>query len=130
MQWDDSIFAGFSTVKPWLPVHPDYIKRNVAVQSANPDSLYHFTKKLIALRKEYPALRRGEFVPLTDCPRGVLAYLRRTDEQTVLVAMNFGTQSAKISNLQGNWRPLLTNDASRGSPLELAPYAVHLAVKS
>jgi len=69
MQWDAGAQAGFSTARPWLPVHPDYLQRNVAAQQADPGSLFHFTKKLLALRKAYPALRRGDYVPLETRPR-------------------------------------------------------------
>ena len=54
MQWDSGVHAGFSTAKPWLPVHPDYPRRNVAAQQADPDSLFHFTKKLLGLAESLP----------------------------------------------------------------------------
>ena len=88
MQWDASPYAGFSSVRPWLPLHPDYVQRNVLAQQADPGSLYHFTKKLLSLRKQLPALRQGDLIPV-QAAGGVLAYLRSTEEQTVLVAINF-----------------------------------------
>jgi alpha-glucosidase len=96
MQWDDSIFAGFSSVQPWLPVHPDHSVRNVAAQEQDPDSMLHFTRKLISLRKHYPALRKGDFSPLDGSSRNVLAYLRTFDRQTILVAMNFSKRKTRI----------------------------------
>lgn len=89
MQWDASAFAGFSSVQPWLPVHPDYVVRNVAAQEQLPDSMLNFTRKLISLRKQFPALRQGDFIPLAGNSRKVLAYLRSFEGQTILVAMNF-----------------------------------------
>ncbi len=56
MQWDDSPQAGFSTAKPWLPVHPDYLQRNVTAQQSRSDFSFNFTKKLLRLRKDIPAL--------------------------------------------------------------------------
>jgi alpha-glucosidase len=88
MQWDGSTYAGFSGIKPWLPVHPDACRRNVAAQRADPASLLNFTRALIALRRQNPALVRGEFV-LLSAPRALLAYLRRTEAQTLLVLVNF-----------------------------------------
>ncbi len=123
MQWNDTAYAGFSTAKPWLPVHPNYIQRNVSAQQADPDSLFNFTKKLLALRKEIPALRRGDFIPL-ETPHGMLAYLRRTEEQSVLVAMNFGKRKAKIILPDGNWRIRLTTD--QGATGVLAHYEIQL----
>ena len=137
MQWDDTPYAGFSSAKPWLPVHPNYHQRNVAAQNEDTDSLLNFTRKLIALRKEYPALQRGEFVPLLTRPRDALVYLRRTATQTVLVALNFHDRRVcepLDQNMTGNrWRSLLTaRDDSAAllsdNCLELAPHQVCLLV--
>ena len=50
MQWNTDVNAGFSQAKPWLPVPPTYKTHNVASESANPDSVLAFYKKLLALR--------------------------------------------------------------------------------
>jgi alpha-glucosidase len=123
MQWDDSAFAGFSSHKPWLPLHPDYQERNVSTQQIDPGSLFTFTKKLLALRKEIPALCRGEFEPLDSVP-GMLAYMRRSEEQSVLVAMNFSGRQVTFSRPGGNWKTILTN--SDGAPGMLAPHEIQL----
>jgi alpha-glucosidase len=125
MQWDASPFAGFSTVKPWLPVHPDFPLRNVAAQQADPASLFHFTRKLLALRKEFPALRQGDFVPLKT-PRRMLAYLRRSGNQTILVGMNFSRRSVKFNLPDGKWRLLLAN--GKGKLGELAAHEIQVLV--
>ena len=125
MQWNDSPNAGFSTVKPWLPVHPDYPHRNVVAQQKEPGSLYNFTKNLIAVRKKVPALVQGDFTPLKT-PRGGLAYLRRTVDQTVLVAMNFSKRRMSFGLPEGNWRVLLTT--STGIPGTLAPREIQILI--
>ncbi len=125
MQWNDSDFAGFSTHKPWLPVHPDYLQRNVSSQQADPGSLFNFTKKMLALRKEIPALCRGEFVPLVTPPE-VLAYLRCSEQQFVLVAMNFSGRKVSFSVPDGKWRTLLAT--AQGSAGVLAPRAIQLLI--
>ena len=128
MQWDNRRYAGFSTVKPWLPVNPDYIHRNVAVQQADPNSLFNFTKKLLSLRRNYPALHQGGFVPL-ETRQGVLAYLRITEEQTVLVAINFKGRVANYSLPQGNWHILLANHSGlTDAATNLAPYEVRILI--
>jgi alpha-glucosidase len=113
MQWDDSAYAGFSRSEPWLPVHPDYQQRNVKVQMASQNSLYHFYRKLLHLRQEYPALREGMFIPLTYDPRWILAYLRQIDAQTILVALNFSRRPLKLflgtRLAKGPWQLLLSN---------------------
>jgi alpha-glucosidase len=125
MQWNDSNFAGFSTAKPWLPVHPNYIRRNVTSQQADPDSLFNFTKKLLALRKEIPALRRGDFIPL-ETRSGMLAYLRRTEEQSVLVATNFSERNVKLTLPDGDWRVLLTT--AKSSSGTLSPREIQILI--
>ena len=137
MQWDDSVNAGFTSGKPWLPLHPDYPFRNVAAQRDDPASLYNFTRKLISLRKEIPALRIGTFTPLVEIPRGVLAYLRRTQEEVVLVALNFTSRPIKISIgsiPKGRWELLISTCRDdqqhlESGALELHPSEVRLLVK-
>ncbi|MEN4042771.1 MAG: alpha-glucosidase [Anaerolineaceae bacterium] len=130
MQWDDSPHAGFSAGVPWLPVHPNYVQRNVAAQQANPSSLYHFYRRLLALRKQVPALVEGVFLPLTYDPRLVLGYLRQTVDQTVLVGLNFSGRPISLALgaelTRSNWTLLLSNqrdelDAKASSSLRLAP---------
>lgn len=96
MQWDSSLHAGFSTSKPWLPVHPDYTARNVERQRADADSLFNFTRRLLRSRKALAALQRGEFVLLTPEAKDTLAYLRRTADQSILAALNFSDRPARL----------------------------------
>jgi alpha-glucosidase len=128
MQWDDTAYAGFSTVKPWLPVNSNYVHRNVLAQRADSDSIFNFTKKLLALRKEIPALRRGDFAPL-ETPPGLLAYLRRTEEQSVLVVVNFSACDRKYTPPDGRWRVLFTNAKNfQDISSNLAPHEARLLV--
>ena len=119
MQWDDSQNAGFSPKKPWLKVHPNHKTRNVLAQRANPGSLFYLYQKLIALRKNHPALIDGMFLPLTTDPLSVLAYLRQNSQETILVILNF--HSGKIKYFLGRellhrkWDLLLSTHRSEFS---------------
>ena len=99
MQWSDEEHAGFTTGEPWLKENPNYTKINVQEQQGREDSVLSFYKKLIALRKE-PAYKDtfvyGDFVPLKDCGHNVIAYLRKSAEQTILVAGNFNAQELEL----------------------------------
>lgn len=109
MQWDDSSYAGFSSAKPWLPVHPNYHVRNVEAQQQDPNSLLNFTREIIKLRREKPALHIGDFTMLTTQPEETLAYLRRTPEQTILVALNFKDRRANFEEIpEGKWNVLFS----------------------
>ncbi|MCX6053663.1 MAG: alpha-glucosidase [Chloroflexi bacterium] len=113
MQWDTTVNAGFSRATPWLKLHPRSRERNVSAQRSDPRSLFNFYKALLHIRREYPALRKGMFLPLTYHPRLVLGYLRQNADQTILVALNFGNRKVKLA-LGGElcarrWSLLLSN---------------------
>ena len=99
MQWSDEEHAGFTTGEPWLKENPNYTQINVQEQLGREDSVLSFYKKLIALRKD-PAYKDtfvyGDFVPVEDCGHNVIAYLRKSAEQTILVAGNFGAQDVSL----------------------------------
>ena len=99
MQWSDEVHAGFTTGDPWLRENPNYTQINVREQQGREDSVLSFYKKLIALRKD-PAYKDtfvyGGFVPVEDCGRNVIAYLRESGEQTILVAGNFNPQDVVL----------------------------------
>ena len=117
MQWDASENAGFSNAKPWLKLHPDYKTRNVAAQQKEVNSLFNLTRRLIALRKEYATLRRGDFVHIADGPKNVLAYLRMDENETMLVALNFSSKAQTLSLPKGKWE-VLFSETRKGELLE------------
>jgi len=61
MQWDDSENAGFTTGKPWINVNPNYKTINAKAQMNDPDSVFSYYKKLIALRKQYDVVAYGRY---------------------------------------------------------------------
>lgn len=128
MQWEGGSNGGFSTANPWLPVHPNYLERNVESQRADPGSLFNFYRQLLRLRRSLPALRRGMFQPLTFDSRKIMAFLRQTPDETVMVALNFNDAPANLilgSNMRkANWEFELSNCRSsvpdlRSSVLQL-----------
>ncbi len=129
MQWNTGINAGFSTGKPWLHIHPDYLERNVAVQQADPSSLLNFTRNLIALRKQYPALYRGDLFPIKG-HNGLLAYMRFTESQSILVVMNYSSRRKALKLPSGLWEELLsdTPETFRAS-VQLGPHQIRLLIQ-
>src|SRR5207248_6956550 len=61
---------------------------NVEAQQENPASLLNWTKRLIALRKQYKAFGRGTLEFLSPSNQRVLAYIRRYQQETILVIAN------------------------------------------
>ena len=89
MQWDDGPCAGFSEGEPWIRVNPNCSQINVKAALADPDSVYHCYRKLIALRKEYPVFRDGSFTLLEPESEELFVYIRETEDEKMLVAANF-----------------------------------------
>jgi len=89
MQWDDSPQAGFTTGTPWLPVTGNYPRINAADQTRDPDSVYHYYRRLIALRHRYDVIVYGAFVPLLEEDPNVYAYARILEDQRLTVLLNW-----------------------------------------
>jgi alpha-glucosidase len=87
MQWDASAGGGFTAGTPWLPL-VDHAARNVADQTADPGSLLALYRRLIAVRGSCAALARGTHRSIFGVAPDVLAWLRETDDELVLVLIN------------------------------------------
>ena len=103
MQWDSSPSAGFSEANIegfYYPVigSPSYGPEsvNVADQKADPDSLYHTIKKMIAIRKQHTAFGWGSFQWVDPGTNAVAAYLREYEEDRLLILNNLTDQSQEI----------------------------------
>jgi len=97
MQWDGSAEAGFTTsAKPWLPVPPSATQYNVEAERKDPDSIFNWYKRLLALRKSEPALWDGSYESVNDTDPNVFAFLRRSGDSTVLVALNFTAKAQTV----------------------------------
>src|SRR5690606_34811901 len=78
MQWDDSLYAGFSGVKPWLRIDKSYARVNVANQKNEPFSMLTLYHKLIALRQSEPSLMVGDYKPVFSNNQ-FIAYIRHAE---------------------------------------------------
>ncbi|MEV0460346.1 maltose alpha-D-glucosyltransferase [Catellatospora methionotrophica] len=97
MQWTADRNGGFSTTDPgrlYLPVNQGpvygYQAINVEQQIEQPASLLQWTRAMIALRKQHPALAVGTYEDVDAANPAVLAFLRRlregdTDEAVLCV---------------------------------------------
>ena len=99
MQWKDAPQAGFTSGTPWLKVNDNYPVINVEKEEGQPDSVLHYYRKLIALRKsgEYRELfTYGKFESAYENADHVMAYYRILQGRRVLVAANFGTDTIEL----------------------------------
>lgn len=111
MQWTDEPNAGFTTGKPWLRVNPNYTAINAEAQHTDPDSVWNFYKKLIALRKD-PVYREtvvyGTLEPLWEDRHNLMAYYRKGDK-TLLVIGNYQKNTQEIT-LPATYQNVLINN--------------------
>ncbi|MDB5481266.1 MAG: alpha-glucosidase [Caulobacteraceae bacterium] len=88
--------AGFSTsAETWLPVDPAHRALAVAVQEADPRSMLHFTRRLIALRRSSRVLREGEAV-VRETPEGVFGFERRHGDERILCLFDLGGAGGRL----------------------------------
>ncbi|NQW22666.1 MAG: maltose alpha-D-glucosyltransferase [SAR202 cluster bacterium] len=100
MQWNSDRNAGFSganTQRLYLPVITDpeyhYEAVNVEIQQNNPDSMLWWMKRLIALRKRHAAFGRGTLEFLFPENSKILAFVRRYEDEVVLIVANLSRQA-------------------------------------
>ena len=127
MLWSDGENAGFSTAKPWnapARVRPGI---NVKAEAEDADSVLSHYRRLIRLRHDYVALRRGGYqaVPLGN--KNIYGYLRRHEQQSVLVVHNFSDQPQSGLALPADLQLAIARDLIAGGPATaiapLAPFA-------
>ncbi len=90
MPWQrDAVQAGFSAAEPWLPVMASHRPLAVDVQEEDEASILHWTRAMLALRKDRPALRLGS-LRLLQTPEDMVAFERSNDGETLVCAFNPG----------------------------------------
>jgi oligo-1,6-glucosidase len=98
MQWDDSSNAGFTTAaRPWLAVNPNYKEINARQELADQNSIYHYFKQMIELRKKNPVFVYGDYLDLDPENPSLFVYTRTLAADRFLVTLNFSTYSLAYS---------------------------------
>ena len=123
MQWDASPHAGFTTGTPWLPVNPNHREINAEAARADPDSVFHHYRRLIALRHAEPVVAHGDFTMLLPGDERVYAFTRRLDDTELLVLGNFSGAPAD-PDVPGDWAAaeVVAGEPAPGGGLALAPW--------
>lgn len=121
MQWDGGRYGGFSQTKPWIPLSSEFRKEiTVEAQQKDKDSILAFYKKLIAMRKMYPVIAKGEISFLDTGTDMVLAYQRILGEQKIVVLCNLDgkQQAVKTAGQWQDYKILLENGGRERKPEE------------
>ncbi|MGO4947747.1 alpha-glucosidase [Blautia sp. Sow4_E7] len=111
MQWTGGENAGFTAGTPWLRVNPNYTSINVEDERKDPDSVFHFYRQLIALRKnpEYKeTVVYGALEPFMENRHNLMAYYRKGDK-TLLVVGNYQWEEQEIT-LPATCKKVLLNN--------------------
>jgi oligo-1,6-glucosidase len=135
VQWDDSPQAGFTTGTPWLAVNPNHAEINAAAERADPDSVFHHHRRLIALRHDDPVVALGDFTMLLPEDEQVYAYTRELDGDALLVVVNVSGEERAVDlgdawplADDGGWGELvLGTHADAGEPTTLRPWEARVA---
>jgi len=131
MPWNtDAHSLGFTDGTPWLPMAPAHRALAVSAQERDNASTLAFTRKFLAARKASAALRLGE-IEFLDAPSPVLAFARKTANETTLCVFNMSKEASELRDLSlARAKPLAIGcgeaSVAAGS-LSLAPYAAWFA---
>ena len=97
MQWDATRNAGFSrSEKTWLPVHENYTRINVELQSREEESLLQTIRTLLKIRRREKALQEGSLHLLDNLPADIVGFTRNFGEEKMLILLNFADKQKEF----------------------------------
>jgi oligo-1,6-glucosidase len=89
VQWDDTHAAGFTQGTPWVKINANYKEINVQEALQDKSSIFHYYRKMIALRKNHDFLIYGEYNLLLPINPDLYVYTRTLGEEEFLIILNF-----------------------------------------
>ncbi len=110
MQWDSSENAGFSTVRPWFYVNPNYRKVNVEREERDRNSILNFYRKCLMLRKRSKTLIYGDYKEYFPKDKNIYMYQRSLDDESYLIICSFSRLPVRAhmpSELHGKRKKLI-----------------------
>lgn len=91
-QWNNSENAGFTNGEPWIKVNPNYKNINAEQAVADQESIYHYYRKLIELRKKHKIIVYGDYELILPEHDKIFAYTRTFEGEKLLVVCNFSEE--------------------------------------
>ena len=129
MQWDDSAHAGFTQGTPWIEVCANYPEINAKKALQDPNSVFYFYQKLIALRKKYEIIVEGVFEPLLEEDEKIYAYRRVLQKEKLYVVCNFTKEIVPCTVLDKiNGEELISNYSEHQKGV-LLPYEARVLLE-
>ena len=126
-QWDDSEFAGFSTITPWIQVNKNKKEINAKKELQDENSLLCYYQKLIKLRKEYKIIKTGKYNDLLPSSKYIFAYNRKENNEELVVISNFSKKNinCKLLSKYKEYKLLLSNYEDNDNTI-LKPYETRI----
>ena len=129
MQWNAGPHAGFTQGEPWISVTDNYETINAEAERRDPDSIFHYYQKLIALRKQLPVIAEGGIRFLETGMPDVMAYVREDGTDTLLVVCSFAGEERIVTSMGETWAEdpeaaemILANYGDGGESSVLRPF--------
>lgn len=128
MQWNDSIYGGFSKDKPWINVNKNYKHINVENNISDEDSIYHYYKKIIKLKKENKCLIYGDYLEHNKKSTKLAIYERNYEGEKIIVIASFSDKEIKLKFDLSDFDIILSN--YKNNDVILSPFEVRVYKKS
>lgn len=127
MPWQAEVpFAGFSTVKTWLPIGQRHLNYAVDKQASVKNSTLNGFKEFSRWRKQHPALLWGD-IRFISSSENHLLFARKYDSEEIIAGFNFSDKpihlvideckTMELVNIGEN-----TETSLQGNQLTLAPF--------
>ena len=132
MQWTKGKNAGFSTGRPWLPVHADYRQQCVESEALEDDSVLSYYRQLAALRQSGEAagvLQQGDYTELLVDNQAIFAFRRRFGCRMVYTVVNFSGQAQAYDLPELEEARLLSESIPGSQAGSLRPYEAVIYIK-
>ncbi|WP_144479287.1 alpha-glucosidase [Cytobacillus oceanisediminis] len=136
MQWSDAENAGFTTGNPWLGMNPNYTDINVEAQLKDPDSILHFYKKMIQMKKAHEVFTYGIYDLVVEDHDQLYAYTRTLGDKQAIVISNLSGEPAsfEFGGFPLETSKLLLNnyeveEHGHATELTLKPYETRVYIK-
>ncbi len=96
VQWDNSEYAGFSTVEPWFNLNPNYTEINVADAEKDENSILNYYRKLLKFRKEHEVAIYGDYLEHYKNSDKLYVYERNLNGEKLLVVCSFTEKTVEF----------------------------------
>ncbi|MGJ9385756.1 glycoside hydrolase family 13 protein [Salipaludibacillus sp. CF4.18] len=130
MQWSDEKNAGFTDGTPWINVNPNYKSINAEKAKKDKNSIFHFYRELINLRKDNQTVIDGRFELILPDSQDIFSYIRHGDGEKLIVICNFSDKEVtlpkdELVDILTSAELLISNEENP-SKYKLQPYAANL----